>query len=484
MTLQGSHHIRGFVMPRSNVSSPTWAKPGITVLSVAAITTIGFAVPAEASATHRPPVPQTSTYRAIVAAIHGASGRTMSARDISTFSGIPPIPGNGEQATPSFGAGKEVVYVEPKAGTFPAGMTPDLSKVTFDFHQTMTDGTDTQVVAVHCDNDSSGPADPLTPCANLDAPLQLDQPFTIVFDSADSTLPSGFVGPADVTDTVASTLPVIGLPISTSNFAPRALGTPPPTGCIDIPIQPSVKFCNKSITVQVPGTWRPVGLDLTNKVTGAPLAHSKFALSQGSTTLGSATTDSKGHLTFPGIYQGGSFTLTQKSSPAGYAALGEPLAIKVPAVTTAAAAGQEYDVHVKLLPLPPTAADDTTSTAQDKSTVVQVLANDTAVSAPLAISAVGKPGHGKAVANPDGTITYTPAAGYSGSDTFTYAVRNGLGGTDSASVIVTIVHSQVLGDRLAMTGQASWLEADLGLGSVLVGGLLVAAGRRRRNVSR
>lgn len=470
-------------MRRASVSTIAWAKPGITVLSVAAITTIGFAPPASASGSHPLPVPSASSYRAIVAAIHSATSRTMSAHDITTLAGLPPIPGTGEQASPEFGAGKEVVYVEPMPGTFPAGTTPDLTKVTFGFHQTMTDGTNTQDVDIDCSNESTGPTDPLTPCANVDAPLQLDQPFTIGFDAAHSTLPSGFLAPADVTDTVSSTLPTIAGPLISGNFAAHAIDTSAVTGCTEFPIQPPVKFCNQSKTVQIPGAWRPVGLDLASKVSGAPLANSKFVLSQGSTTLGSATTDNKGHLAFPGVYLGGNYTLTQKSSPAGYAAVGGPLGIKVPAVTTVADAGQEYDVPVKLSPLPPNAVDDAMSTSQDQSAVVKVLTNDVAVSAPLTITAVGKPSHGKAIANPDGTITYTPAAGYSGSDTFTYGVRNLLGGTDAAVVTITVVRTQVLGDRLPMTGQASWLESELGLGSVVVGGLLVAAGRRRRRPS-
>jgi hypothetical protein len=471
----------GIAMQRTSVNTPAWIKPGITVLSVAAISTIGFAGTAHASASHPLPVPSKTVYREFINALHAAATQHVSVRDITTFEGLPPIPGTGQQATAQFGAGKDVVYVEPMPGTFPAGMTPDLSKVGFTFHQTETDGTSTQTVDQTCSNQSSGPSDPFTPCENDDAPLQLDQPFTIAFDAAGSTLPSGFVAPADVSDTVSSTLPPIDFG-SLSTISPHAIQAPP-LGCFTLPAapgQPSVTFCNKTVTVQVPGAWRPIGLDLTNKVTGKPLANTTFALSQGSTALATATTDSKGHLKFAGLYQGGNFTVTQKSSPSGYAALGGPLSAKVPAVTTAANAGKEYDVPVKLAPLPPTAVDDTTSTSRDQSTVIKVLSNDKAVTAPLSITSVAKPQHGKAVANPDGTITYTPKTGYSGTDTFTYAVRNALGGTDTATVTVTVIAPSVLGDRLAMTGQASWLEAETGLGSVLVGGLLVVAARRRR----
>lgn len=469
-------------MSRINLPTAAWVKPGITVLSVTAITTIGFAAPAGASTRHPLPVPSASSYRAMLGAIRTALTTHQSAHDVGNFGGIPVIPGtgSGQQSSPQFGGGKEVVHVEAMPGTFPADMTPDLTKITFNFHQVMTDGTNTQVVDTDCNNNSSGPDDPFTPCANADAPLQLDVPFSILYDAAHSTLPSGFVAPATATDTVSSSLPPF-TPAAAPQFSAHALPGTLPDACGSVSNSPPVLICSHNVTVQIPGTWRPVGLTLTNKATGAPLAHSAFVLSQGATTLGTATTDSKGHIKFPGIYQGGNFTLEQKSTPAGFAGIAGPFAFKVPAVTTAAQAGKEYDAHVKLAPLPPTAVNDAVSTAQDRAKVVKVLSNDKAVSAPLTIATVGKPQHGTAVANPDGTVTYKPAAGFAGTDTFTYSVRNALGGVASATVTVTVTRSSVLGDRLAMTGQTSALEAEVGFGSLLVGALLIVAGRRRRS---
>ncbi len=46
--------------------------------------------------------------------------------------------------------------------------------------------------------------------------------------------------------------------------------------------------------------------------------------------------------------------------------------------------------------------------------------------------------NGSVQINPDGTITYTPAVGSSGSDSFVYTVSDGVGGTDTATVNVTI----------------------------------------------
>ena len=40
--------------------------------------------------------------------------------------------------------------------------------------------------------------------------------------------------------------------------------------------------------------------------------------------------------------------------------------------------------------------------------------------------------------NADGTVTYTPAANFTGTDTFTYTVRDGNGGSDDGTVTVTV----------------------------------------------
>ncbi len=42
------------------------------------------------------------------------------------------------------------------------------------------------------------------------------------------------------------------------------------------------------------------------------------------------------------------------------------------------------------------------------------------------------------MANANGTITYTPAANFSGADTFSYTVSDGNGGTATATVDVDV----------------------------------------------
>ena len=78
----------------------------------------------------------------------------------------------------------------------------------------------------------------------------------------------------------------------------------------------------------------------------------------------------------------------------------------------------------------PVAVNDAATTAEDTAVSVAVLANDTDLDGDtLAVSSVTAPAHGNAVINPDGTITYTPAANYNGADSFSYTIGDGNGGT-------------------------------------------------------
>jgi hypothetical protein len=88
---------------------------------------------------------------------------------------------------------------------------------------------------------------------------------------------------------------------------------------------------------------------------------------------------------------------------------------------------------------PPVATDDTVTISEDTATTIDVLANDSDEDGDtLAVASVGVPAHGTANVTPAGTIAYTPAAGFTGTDTFTYVVSDGQGHTDAATVTVTV----------------------------------------------
>ena len=112
---------------------------------------------------------------------------------------------------------------------------------------------------------------------------------------------------------------------------------------------------------------------------------------------------------------------------------------------------------------PPLAANDSASTPRGVSVVVQVLANDTdAESDELQLDSVGAPAHGVATPNVDGSVTYAPAAGFEGTDTFSYTISDGNGGMDTADVSITVMPASgdALRNRIAEAPEGSWLKVN------------------------
>ncbi|WP_447752430.1 retention module-containing protein [Pseudomonas nicosulfuronedens] len=86
----------------------------------------------------------------------------------------------------------------------------------------------------------------------------------------------------------------------------------------------------------------------------------------------------------------------------------------------------------------PVAVDDSANVREDQSVTIDVLQNDSDVDGdPLTVTGASA-GNGSVVINQDGTLSYTPKANFSGTDTITYQVSDGHGGTSSATVNVTI----------------------------------------------
>jgi len=85
------------------------------------------------------------------------------------------------------------------------------------------------------------------------------------------------------------------------------------------------------------------------------------------------------------------------------------------------------------------------------STSQGIVSNDFEIdSAGLVASVVASPSHGSIVSfNSNGTFTYRPTTGYSGTDSFTYKVSNG--SVDSNVAIVSLQVGQVFGPRLIST---------------------------------
>ncbi len=87
----------------------------------------------------------------------------------------------------------------------------------------------------------------------------------------------------------------------------------------------------------------------------------------------------------------------------------------------------------------PTTSGGTADVAEDGSVTGQLAATDVDGDAlTFGLAQNGAPEHGTVTVNPDGSYTYTPAANFNGTDSFTYTVSDGQGGTATGSISVTV----------------------------------------------
>ena len=93
----------------------------------------------------------------------------------------------------------------------------------------------------------------------------------------------------------------------------------------------------------------------------------------------------------------------------------------------------------------PNANDDGAVMNKNTSINVNVLGNDSDPDGDsLSVTNITGVQHGSATINPNGTISYTPNAGFSGSETITYTISDGNGGTDTAVLQISVIDNDIL----------------------------------------
>jgi large repetitive protein len=102
-------------------------------------------------------------------------------------------------------------------------------------------------------------------------------------------------------------------------------------------------------------------------------------------------------------------------------------------------------------PPAPVAVSDTFSAGYMAPVTGNAATGDTSLSG-ATFSAASQPTHGTLVFNSDGTYTYTPAAGYAGTDTFTYRVTDPTGLSSTATETITVAAPALAAVDDAFTG--------------------------------
>jgi VCBS repeat-containing protein len=125
-------------------------------------------------------------------------------------------------------------------------------------------------------------------------------------------------------------------------------------------------------------------------------------------------------------------------------------------------------------PTAPIAADDAfTMDAGTTLTITPpgVLGNDTdPESDPLTATLVAGPANGTLTMNADGSFAYTPAASFTGADSFTYQATDGLGASNTATVTITVEAVENL--RPEAVNDSFTVESGVALDVDAAGGLL------------
>ena len=105
----------------------------------------------------------------------------------------------------------------------------------------------------------------------------------------------------------------------------------------------------------------------------------------------------------------------------------------------------------------PMAVNDTVTTEEDTEVTIAVLANDIDLEGDgLSVTGVGMAAHGFADLDGEGAIRYLPERDYSGTDSFTYTIGDGYGGSATATVNMTI--TPVVDNPMGVDDLATTLE--------------------------
>jgi len=91
---------------------------------------------------------------------------------------------------------------------------------------------------------------------------------------------------------------------------------------------------------------------------------------------------------------------------------------------------------------PPLANNDKATTSANTAVTIAVLANDSDPDGDsLSVTTISGVSNGTAKLNSNGSISFTPASGYSGSTSFSYSISDGRGGSANAQVSVSVAAS-------------------------------------------
>src|SRR5436309_477509 len=204
---------------------------------------------------------------------------------------------------------------------------------------------------------------------------------------------------------------------ATVNITVTPVNDPPGTSGAVVADDSYTTLEDTTLTVIAPGVLANDG-----DVDGDPLT----AILISGPTHGTLTSNSDGSFTYtPALNYNGTDSFTYKANDGTADSGVATVTITVTAVNDApVAVNDAYAV-----------SEDTTLTVN----VPGVLGNDTDIDGDaLTAVLVSGPSHGTLTLNPDGCVSYNPAPGYNGPDSFSYKANDGAADSDVATVTITV----------------------------------------------
>ncbi|MFZ3204835.1 MAG: Ig-like domain-containing protein [Pseudomonas sp.] len=203
---------------------------------------------------------------------------------------------------------------------------------------------------------------------------------------------------------------------------------------------PTVSLTASSDNWVTAGTAVSYSLTVTNR-DGGSCGSRSFSLSAGVPSGWSKSLSKSALSLAPGA--SASATLTVTSASGATAAIYDISASAVSGNNSATATAA-YVVEAAASNSAPVAKNDSGSTSTNTAVTVAVLTNDTDPDGDsLSVTTISGVSNGTAKLNSNGTISFTPASGYSGTTGFSYSISDGKGGSASAQVSVSVATSSL-----------------------------------------
>lgn len=201
---------------------------------------------------------------------------------------------------------------------------------------------------------------------------------------------------------------------------------------------PSVSLTASSNNWVSAGTSVSYSLSVTNR-DGSACASRSFNLSAGAPSGWSSSLNKNSLSLAPGASATATLTVTSPSNTAAglYDITGSAVSGSNSASATAA-----YVVEAPTSNSAPVAKNDSASSSANTAVTVTVLANDSDPDGDsLSVTTISGVSNGSAKLNSNGSISFTPASGFSGITSFGYSISDGRGGSASAQVSVNVAAS-------------------------------------------